>query len=288
MQILRQFLVLWLQVLMSLGQIAGGIAILASHVLLMPLVMLFWSNGHSDRALLGSWIKSWLKDSSKWLEQRIQALEVTRTKRCFKRKKLPPMRRTCSGMKPPWRKLCKSKFIMPIILLSCATAWPAESLKDKARFLHHFDSDSIPIRFDCHASRSMGFAADQFVGPVTPMRGKVKGIGKTEITGVGTLQVSWEDDMGRSHTHLIKNSLLVPALKEIVVSPQHWAQSAQDNQPNPRGTWCATYEDCIEVFWDQRQFKRTIFLQKEGSNVPVIYSTPGNFKFNSFCAQCNF
>ena len=191
-------------------------------------------------------------------------------------------------MKPPWQKLCKSKFIMPIILLSCATAWPAESLKDKARFLHHFDSDSIPIRFDCHASRSMGFAADQFVGPVTPMRGKVKGIGKTEITGVGTLQVSWEDDMGRSHTHLIKNSLLVPALKEIVVSPQHWAQSAQDNRPNPRGTWCATYEDCIEVFWDQRRFKRTIFLQKEGSNVPVIYSTPGNFKFNSFCAQCNF
>ena len=49
---------------------------------------------------------------------------------------------------------------------------------------------------------------------------------------------------------------------------------ANDNYPAKRGTWCATYDDAIELQWDQRQFTRTIPLDP-GSNIATIYSAPG-------------
>ena len=32
-------------------------------------------------------------------------------------------------------------------------------------------------------------------------------------------------------------------------------QTAKDNKPNPRGTWCATYDDEIVLWWNQRKYK---------------------------------
>ena len=79
-----------------------------------------------------------------------------------------------------------------------------------------------------------------------------------------------EDDMGGSHTIRLPNSFYTPEECLRLLFPQHWAQRAQDNNPNPRGTRCVAYADCIELKWNQRKFKQTVPLSINGSNVATI------------------
>ena len=39
--------------------------------------------------------------------------------------------------------------------------------------------------------------------------------------------------------------------------------------------------------WEQRKFTKTIPLQKDGTNVALIYAAPGFSRFNAFCAECD-
>ena len=48
-----------------------------------------------------------------------------------------------------------------------------------------------------------------------------------------------------------------------------------------------TYDDAVVLQWGQRQFTKTIPLQVNGSNVGVMYSSPGFSRFNAFCAECD-
>jgi hypothetical protein len=67
-----------------------------------------------------------------------------------------------------------------------------------------------------------------------------------------------------------------------LLSPQHRSQVAKDNFSRKRGTWYSTYDDAVELYWDQRRYKRTILLN-EASNIALIRSAPVYTKFHAFC-----
>ena len=52
-----------------------------------------------------------------------------------------------------------------------------------------------------------------------------------------------------------------------------------------RGTWCATYDNEVVLYWDQQRLKRTIPLDPEDNNIASIRTAPGFTRFNAFCAR---
>jgi len=151
-----------------------------------------------------------------------------------------------------------------------------------------FDTDSLPLRVDNCTSKTMSNKVEDFVGPFKDVNQKVKGIGGTVLDGIkeATFKLNIEDDQGRVHQILIPGSLYVPKGRVRLLSPQHWAQTAKDNKPKPRGTYCGTYDDCIELWWDQRQYTRTVPLDQYGTNTGTIHTAPGYDRFANFCEQC--
>jgi hypothetical protein len=87
---------------------------------------------------------------------------------------------------------------------------------------------------------------------------------------MGTVEWEIEDDNGMAHKIRIPNTIYSAANRNRLLSPQHWAQGAHDRYPIRYGTWCATYDNRIELYWDQQRYKRTAYLLEEGSNVGVI------------------
>jgi hypothetical protein len=54
--------------------------------------------------------------------------------------------------------------------------------------------------------------------------------------------------------------------------------------PTPRGTWCATYDDSVKLFWKQNQFTRSVLLQPS-SNIALLRSAPSSKLFNAYCQE---
>ena len=101
---------------------------------------------------------------------------------------------------------------------------------------------------DGHALYCMANHTDQFKGNLKLVEedNQVDRIGSgIAIKGIGTFKFKLEDNNGQVHTILAPNLLYVPSLKRVLLAPHHWAQEAQDKSPNPRGTWMATYNNCI-------------------------------------------
>ena len=111
---------------------------------------------------------------------------------------------------------------------------------------------------DGHSSYCMANCTYQFNGNLKLVEGDhqvgVIGLG-IAIKGIGTFKFRLEDDDGQVHTIRVPNSLYVPCLKRVLLAPHHWAQEVQDNAPTPRGTWMATYNNCIILYWNQRKSK---------------------------------
>ena len=63
----------------------------------------------------------------------------------------------------------------------------------------------------------------------------------------------------------------------------YWAQEAQDNVPTPRGTWMATYDNCIILFWNQGKSKCTIFLSTN-TNTPSTRTASGTMSYRAYSA----
>jgi len=147
-----------------------------------------------------------------------------------------------------------------------------------------FDSDSYVMGVDGHASYCMANRTDQFDNDLKPVEGdhQVDGIGSgISIKGIGTFKFKLEDDDGQVHTIRVPNSLYVPSLKRVLLSPHHWAQEAHDTVPNPRGTWMATYGDCIILYWNQGKSKRTIQLSK-ATNTPLTRTASGAKTYRAY------
>ena len=148
-----------------------------------------------------------------------------------------------------------------------------------------FDANSVPIRMDAGSSRCLSKYKTDFKGPFKPVKMKLKGIiGGTTNLYEATMVVNLEDDQGETDTIQIPHSIWAPDVDEGVriVSPQHWAQEANDHRPQPRGTWSALYDDEMVLYWKQRSHVRTIKLDKKGTNVATIRSAPGFKSFETF------
>ena len=57
------------------------------------------------------------------------------------------------------------------------------------------------------------------------------------MKGEGTILLKIEDEDGIVHPINIKNALYVPEAPSCLLAPQQWEQQANDNHPNPDGTW---------------------------------------------------
>jgi hypothetical protein len=112
---------------------------------------------------------------------------------------------------------------------------------------------------------------EDFVDDPVPADIRICGTnGTSKGTLMGTVEWEIEDDLGRTHKIRIPNTIYSETNRSRLLSPQHWAQVANDKYPIRYGTWCATYDDRIVLYWDQRRYSRTAYLLSENSNVGVI------------------
>jgi hypothetical protein len=150
---------------------------------------------------------------------------------------------------------------------------------------HGYDSDSYWIAVDNCCSRCITNSLTDFVKPPTRVNVSVRGIGGSVTASLmGTVKWAIEDDDGVVHTFLIHNTYFNAASPYRLLSPQHMAQVVGDDFPKRRGTWCGTYGDAIELYWDQRQYQRTITLSI-ASNIGLFKSAPGYSRFHAFCNE---
>jgi Reverse transcriptase (RNA-dependent DNA polymerase)/GAG-pre-integrase domain len=146
---------------------------------------------------------------------------------------------------------------------------------------HYYDSDSFLIAIDNCSSRCITNCMADYVEPPVRVKVKVNGIGGAVIaTHKGTVKWAIEDDHGRRHTWLIPDTYFHESTPYRLLSPQHWAQTQHDG----RGTWAATYQDAVELFWKGNRFSRSIPLSGS-SNIALLRSAPGFTKMHAFCVE---
>ena len=149
-----------------------------------------------------------------------------------------------------------------------------------------FDTDSVPIRIDNCASRTMSFCKDDFISDTLRQVSNkaVKGFGNTltPITHEGTLRWYIPTDQNTISSIDIPNSYYVPGGTSRLLSPQHWAQQSKDHYPHQRGTWCATYDTEVVLYWKQRSLSKTIKLDPSSTNVATIWTAPGYQRYKEF------
>jgi hypothetical protein len=116
-----------------------------------------------------------------------------------------------------------------------------------------YDPDSFPILLDNRASRCLTNVMGDFIGIPKTANVRIKGIGDTKVaaTYVGTVKWGFEDDSGQKHYFILPDTYFSTAVPGRILSLQHWAQVAHDNKPMERGTYSATFDDCIELYWKQ-------------------------------------
>ena len=101
----------------------------------------------------------------------------------------------------------------------------------------------------------------------------------------GTIKWSIEDDGGKAHTFRIPHSYYVPHAGVRLLSPQHWAKQFNDSIRFGTGEETVAHQ-CI-LFWDNRNFTKTIPLSPRTSNVATMYQAAGFQGFHAFCAEAS-
>ena len=133
----------------------------------------------------------------------------------------------------------------------------------------NFDTDSFIIGLDNHASRTLSNNKHHFVGYIRKLENVyINGIsGRLQIRGIGTVRWKIEDDNGRVHTICIPNTFYVPQLEHCILSPQHWAQEADDHSPLMNGITSTTQAQSELLRWSQGKYQRTVMMDPE-NNTP--------------------
>ena len=70
----------------------------------------------------------------------------------------------------------------------------------------------------------------------------------------------------------------------VLISPQHWAQVANDHSPTPNGTCYIGGSESVVLYWRQRKYKRTVRLDPR-TNTPIFYSKAGSRIYQAFDAE---
>ena len=147
-----------------------------------------------------------------------------------------------------------------------------------------FDSDSRALMLDDGASACITNDKGDFIEPPTKVNRKVRGNkGHAKATHCSTVKWHVEDDTGLVHVMVIRGAYLIPEAATRILSPQHLAQQADDHYPKEEGTGAITTSKTITLFWSQRQFTKTVPLDKT-TNVGLTTTAPGTRSFRAFCA----
>jgi GAG-pre-integrase domain len=156
---------------------------------------------------------------------------------------------------------------------------PGRSMKGQGDL--GLDSDSYWMAVDNCCTSCISNCLTDFIGPMTTVTARMKGIGGVHIVASmkGTPKWKISDDDGRIHTFLIKDSFYHKSSPYRLLSPQHLAQMCYDDA---RGTWCGTYRDGVDLHWDHDRFKRSIPLNS--ANIALMRSAPGYDSFDVFAS----
>ena len=148
---------------------------------------------------------------------------------------------------------------------------------DSASGQVHFDSDSFPIRIDNHASHCMTNSPHLFDDLILSDVGKVDGINEgLAILGKGTFKFRISDDGGKVYCIHIPHSLYLPKLQGCILSPQHWAQEAGDNE-----TWMGNFVHCCILHWHGD--KKTVPFHTS-TNMPIFHTASSSSMYRAFAA----
>jgi hypothetical protein len=144
----------------------------------------------------------------------------------------------------------------------------------------YFDTDSFELYVDNCVSRCITNDLRDFVDTPVPADVKIYGTnGTSSGTLMGTVEWPIEDDTGRIHKIRIPCTIYAESNRNKLLSPQHWSHEANDRYPTRNGTWCATLDDRVILFWDQQRYKKTVFLLPNRTNVGIIRSAHGTRSF---------
>ena len=221
---------------------------------------------------LCAWIKSlsaqWRKWSETWTDNITWTMH-TRTRRT-------------SGYPGGYRRPTWKRILLPAVL-TCMTAATGSQDSNGLRF----DSDSKKLRIDNCLTASITNVIGDFVGKPIAVNVNVKGVGGlVQATHRGTVRWRLEDDEGVIHPVLLPGSYLVPSMPCCLLSPQHWAQVANDHRPHPEGTGCITTSKEVQLFWNQRKNTKTVPLDPN-SNVATMTTAAGFDHFSAFSTGFN-
>ena len=241
---------------------------------------------------VSEYVKSWMRDTSLTQTTRLKAPRWIFNRDVVMRpqKRVRPQSsgRNLKRLKRQWVPSKETRSRKHFSQLECLTAIIAMKAKQAHQDeVARFDTDAKAIRIDNCASYCISNDKRDFITPLKKVNKSLKGLGGTlaDIYS-GTIKWSIEDDDGVPHDIVIPNGLYVKDSPSKLLSPQHWAQTAQDFKPLPRGTWCSTYHDCIQLHWDQRKHTKTVKLSKGSGNIATMYTAPSYKAFSTFCNMC--
>ena len=146
-----------------------------------------------------------------------------------------------------------------------------------------FDGDTFNLVIDSGCSYCITNNRNHFVGETQSTNVNVKGIGGqiVKATMKGTVRWSFANDNGQVHEEYIPNTYFNDDCPYCLYSPQHIAQLANDHYPKSNGTYCITYADKVELYWDQATQMRTVPIDPK-LNVFILKSAPDVQQFHAF------
>ena len=82
----------------------------------------------------------------------------------------------------------------------------------------------------------------------------VKGFGGVvQVKGERIIIWKIEDYYGVIYTINIKTALYAPEAPSFYLSLQQWSHQANENDPKPYSTWCATNAHDCTLYWNQER-----------------------------------
>ena len=121
---------------------------------------------------------------------------------------------------------------IPPINRSPVMAMPTKTSTPRNVNVFQMDIDSANIGIDNRCNLCISHIYEDFVGELRESRRNIRGFGGVfqPKINAGTLLWRWGYDQGQEHKFLIPNSLFILSGKCRLLSPQHWAQTRQDDQ----------------------------------------------------------
>jgi hypothetical protein len=217
-------------------------------------------DGKNRPAFMSSeFVMQWLKWLRQLPEARKASLKTKRSRRRFFRLRHIKMGKT-RRRSITWGKV--PGYTAIIALRAVNQVFTAETAK--------FDADSKRIRVDNCPLYSISNDLSDFIGTPVSIGKTVRGIGGSiNDVKTGTIQWKIEDDEGQVHEIVLPGSLYIPSSPSKLLSPQHWAQVAQDNVPKQNGTHCTTYADRVVFTWGRNNIKgQSDWTQHEATSRP--------------------